>query len=166
MKLLCRGVDQKLAVLHNQRSIPLAEALGIPSRLRPRSQATQLTFTPGISRSIHRTARQPDEQGLGFLSSFRDGAWDHLYAGWEYAEYEDRRRFAEENVAKVEAIKLSWPIDASERERQLRQSQLNELSEALVRQFRERSRSWQPWWTQHLQLLSNSRKPAAKRTRR
>lgn len=166
VKLLCKAVDQKLTVVHDQRSISLADALAIPSRLRPGSQTTQVTFTPRVSTSINRTARQPDEQGLGFLSSFRDGAWDHLYAGWEYAEYEDRQRFADENVAKAEAIKLSWPIDASERERQLRQSQLNELSEALVRQFRERTRSWQPWWTQHLQLPSNSRMRALKRTRR
>jgi DNA polymerase III subunit gamma/tau len=144
LRLLCRGVDPRITVLHRDQQRALIDVLGIPRGLRQPLLGAQLVQRWRVSETIGEGVRNGTQ--LEPLSAFRDKAWDSLFTGWEFQEYDDRQRETRDRADKTASIILKWPSGISEVNDRIRQSQLDELRASWLEDPRHRLRSWLGWW--------------------
>jgi len=144
LRLLCRGVDPTITVLHRDQQRALIDVLGIPRGMRQPLLGVQLVQRWRVSESIGKGVRKGTK--LEPLSAFKDKAWDSLFGGWEFQEYDDRQREATDRASKTASIILKWPTGISEVTDRIGQFQLDELHASWPEDPRRRLRSWLGWW--------------------
>jgi DNA polymerase-3 subunit gamma/tau len=147
VKAQMRGLDPSIFARSSTGVMaPLVELLAIPRRLRGPSAGACCGQSFGRSESLGPTARQQAEaDNFEFLSAFRDGAWDHLYIGWQLDEFAARQR--EIKKREQEEAKLRTLFDANSDLSRARLTQsLAELRSSWPCDPRERRRPWRGWW--------------------
>lgn len=145
MRALWAAVDP--AILHwppNGARKPLRHLL----RLKGSAEASEpMTIkTIGVSHSLGPKVRaQAERNRMGFLSAFKDAAWDAIYSGWEMLEYRDREAEIIERADQVARLEL---IGAGENElgRKRYREELKNLEAQWPANPRLRPRTWPGWW--------------------
>jgi hypothetical protein len=95
-----------------------------------------------VSRLIGPEARREASGDLPPLSAFADQSSPNLLSGWEFAEYQYRRKLNAERTAAEARLDLDWPPDGGELALRRRAAELQRFREAWsqVAEARERNR--------------------------
>lgn len=141
------GVDPEIMHWRSQDArAPLVDLLGAPRN--ERGPIGTLVHMPRYrtSHTIAEGARKAAAvDRLGFLSAFKDAAWDELDKGWELKEFKDRQGERRER-ADQEALILAQHKGSSDLEVRHREQALAAWREGFPIDPQERARSWTGWW--------------------
>jgi hypothetical protein len=97
------------------------------------------------STSVGESARMRAAEELPFLSAFDDHAWDHLYTGWERAEFAVRRVTLEKRAKALAQLEARFPLRRGP-EKASFESRRAALLATWPRNPKALSRPWNGWW--------------------
>lgn len=120
--------------------------LGLTRReLRPSGPITGRRFN--MSQSIAPAALDACRLGgMPVLSAWNDRAWDALFAGWELAEHQDRKKEHHRRAEQLSELYASYGQGIGKLEGIALDNQLRSIRARWAWDAHERPHSWPTWW--------------------
>ena len=142
VRKLCSGVNPDAMINGDY----LFARLGLTRReLRPSGAITGRRFN--MSQSIAPAALDACRlDGMPILSALSDRAWEALFAGWELAEHDDRKKEYRRRTEQIAEIYASYGQGTGKLEGIALDNQLRSIRARWAWDAHERPHSWPTWW--------------------